>query len=353
MNFQEFLSHSYLDNTVSGYLKTVGSLIGGLVCIWIIKSVVIRRLKALAEKTVTKIDDALVNLIERFIVPIFYFVVLYLSVVTLHLSPGLRKGLVVMGAGLSTYFFIRFLLGFIRFFIFDVYVPKKENRADLGAHLRSLMPALSILVWGTGIIFLLDNLGFNISALMAGLGIGGVAVALAGAAVLGDLFAYVSIMLDKPFVLGDFLIVGDFLGSVQHIGIKTTRLRSLGGEQVIFSNKDLTDSRIRNYKRMDQRRVLFKLGVTYDTALSQMKEIPGMIEKIIKNVQNTTFDRAHFSAYGDFNLVIEIVYYVRSKDYNTYMNIQQTINFGIKEEFEKKKIEFAFPTQTLHLVKPS
>jgi len=156
---------------------------------------------------------------------------------------------------------------------------------------------------------------------------------------------------DKPFVIGDFLIVGDFLGVVEHIGIKTTHMRSLGGEQVIFSNKDLTDSRIRNYKRMQQRRVLFKLGVTYATALSRMKEIPGVIKTIIEKVKDTRFDRAHFSSFGDFNLEIEIVYYVLASDYNKYMNIQQEINFAIKEEFEKRKIEFAFPTQTVYHIK--
>jgi len=213
------------------------------------------------------------------------------------------------------------------------------------------MPLVNIIIYGLGAVLLLSNLGFNISALITGLGIGGVAVALAASAVLGDLFAYISIMFDKPFVIGDFLIVGDFLGVVEHIGIKTTHMRSLGGEQVIFSNKDLTDSRIRNYKRMQQRRVLFKLGVTYATALSRMKEIPGVIKTIIEKVKDTRFDRAHFSSFGDFNLEIEIVYYVLASDYNKYMNIQQEINFAIKEEFEKRKIEFAFPTQTVYHIK--
>ncbi|MCK4428221.1 MAG: mechanosensitive ion channel family protein, partial [candidate division Zixibacteria bacterium] len=193
--------------------------------------------------------------------------------------------------------------------------------------------------------------GFKISTVIAGLGIGGIAVALAAQAILGDLFSYFSILFDRPFEVGDFIILDDYLGTIEHIGIKTTRVRSLGGEQLVFSNADLTNSRLRNYKRMAKRRVVFKLGVTYQTTLEQVKEIPTIIKNIIQNITDTVFDRAHFSSYGDFSLVFETVYYVLSRDYNKYMNIQQEINFAIKEEFEKRGIEFAYPTQTLFLEK--
>ncbi|HPO45752.1 MAG TPA: mechanosensitive ion channel, partial [Spirochaetota bacterium] len=138
-------------------------------------------------------------------------------------------------------------------------------------------------------------------------------------------------------------------GTVEHIGIKTSRIRSLGGEQIIFSNTDLTDSRVRNYKLMEKRRVLFRFGVTYQTSSERLKEIPKIVENIIRNVKDTTFDRAHFFSYGDSSLIFEIVYYVLSPDYNKYMDIQQDINFAIKEDFDKRGIEFAYPTQTLYL----
>ena len=141
------------------------------------------------------------------------------------------------------------------------------------------------------------------------------------------------------------------MGSIEDIGIKTTRIRSLGGEQLVFSNTDLTNSRVRNYKRMEKRRVVFKLGVTYQTSLQQLKEIPLIITGIIKNINDTAFDRAHFSSYGDFSLIFEVVYYVIGSDYNKYMNIQQEINLEIMEEFEKRRIEFAYPTQTIFLEK--
>jgi small-conductance mechanosensitive channel len=178
-----------------------------------------------------------------------------------------------------------------------------------------------------------------------------VAVALAAQTLLKDLFSYFSILFDKPFKVGDFIIVGDYLGTIEHVGIKTTRIRSLSGEMLIFSNSDLTDSRVRNYKLMERRRVVFSIGVEYQTPLEKMKEVPKIIEKSIKNIKDTVFDRAHFFRYGEFSLIYEIVYYVIGSDYNKYMNIQQEINFAIKEEFEKKKIEFAYLTHKFQVSK--
>ena len=195
----------------------------------------------------------------------------------------------------------------------------------------------------------MDSLGVKISALIAGLGIGGIAIALAAQTILGDLFSCFIIFFDRPFVTGDFIIIGEFKGTVDKIGLKTTRLISLGGEQLIFSNTDLTNSRIRNYKRMDRRRIVFEFGVIYQTTLTQLKKIPQIVEEIITQIPETTFDRAHFASYGDFSLNFEVVYYVNDRDYNKYMNIQQEINFQIKETFEKEGIEFAYPTQTLFL----
>jgi small-conductance mechanosensitive channel len=216
---------------------------------------------------------------------------------------------------------------------------------------EGLLWAVKSLIWVLAVIILLDNLGYKVSTLIAGLGIGGIAVAIAAQALLKDFFSYFSIVFDRPFKIGDFIVIGDFMGTVEYIGIKTTRIRSLGGEQVIFSNTDLTDSRVRNYRLMEKRRVLFRIGVTYQTSLSQLKEIPEIIEDIIKDTKDAAFDRAHFFSYGDFSLIFEIVYFVLNSDYNKYMDIQQEINFAIKEEFERKGIEFAYPTQTLYVNK--
>ncbi len=204
-------------------------------------------------------------------------------------------------------------------------------------------------IWSAIALLFLDNLGFDITALVAGLGIGGVAVALALQNILGDLFASLTIVFDKPFSNGDFLIVGDHMGAVESIGLKTTRIRSLSGEQIVVSNGDLLSSRIRNYGRMYERRVPFTIGVTYDTPRDKLKKIPDIIKNAIEAEEKTRFDRSHFKGYGAYSLDFESVYYVASPDYNIYMDIQQAINFSIHEAFEKEGIEFAFPTQTLFM----
>lgn len=200
------------------------------------------------------------------------------------------------------------------------------------------------------VLAVLDNIpGVDVTTLITGLGIGGIAVALALQNILGDLFASLSISLDRPFSIGDFIIVDDFLGSVEHIGLKTTRIRSLGGEQLVFSNNDLLKSRIRNYKRMEQRRVVFAVGVTYQTPPSKLRKVPDIFKKQLEQFDDVHFDRAHFKSYGDYSLNFEFVYYVHTADYNRYMDIQQAINLGLYEEFEKEGIEFAYPTRTLFI----
>jgi len=210
-----------------------------------------------------------------------------------------------------------------------------------------------VMLWAVVLLLVLDNLGINITALVAGLGVGGIAIALAVQTILGDLLSSLSIVLDKPFVIGDFLAVGDLLGSVEHVGLKTTRLRSLSGEQLVLSNSDLLNSRIRNYGRMYERRVLFSIGVTYQTPREKLIKIPEIIREAVTGQEKTRFDRSNFKEYGNFSLNFESVYYVLGPDYNEYMNIQQAINLHIHEAFENEGIEFAYPTQTLFVQQQS
>jgi len=204
------------------------------------------------------------------------------------------------------------------------------------------------LIWLIVFLLCLDNLGFNVTALITGLGVGGIAISLALQNVFADLFASFSILLDKPFLEGDFIVIDDYLGTVEKIGLKTTRVRSLGGELIVVPNKELVESRIRNYKQMYNRRILFEIGVVYETSQEDLQAIPEIIQNIIQNQKDTLFDRCHFRSYADFSLVFEIVYYVLSADYTKYMDVQQAINFAIFEEFGKRGIEFAYPTQKLY-----
>jgi small-conductance mechanosensitive channel len=206
---------------------------------------------------------------------------------------------------------------------------------------------MRLFVWTAVLLVLLDNLGVNVTTLIAGLGVGGVAVALAAQNILGDLFSSLSIVLDKPFVVGDFIIIGEYMGSVEHVGLKTTRLRSLSGEQLVFSNTDLLTSRIRNYGRMFERRVVSAFGVTYQTPAAKLRRIPAMIREIVEGEDKVRFDRAHFQALGESALMFEYVYYVLTADYNHYMNVQQNINLALFEQLAAEGVEFAYPTQTV------
>ncbi|UCD15042.1 MAG: mechanosensitive ion channel family protein [Candidatus Omnitrophota bacterium] len=346
----EIVKLTFLGNAILDYIIAGLIIFAGIIGIKIFKFIVLKRLKKWAEKTRTTFDDFVIDVVSRIVVPLSYFGVLYFSINTLTIDPFLKKFIVIIGTAVLTIFVARLVVEFTHYGVTAYWVKAGKDLA-LERSLKGILSIIKIIVWGLAIAFFLDNLGFKISTVIAGLGIGGVAVALAAQAILKDLFSYFSIIFDRPFEIGDFIIIGDYLGTVEYVGIKTTRIRSLGGEQVVFSNTDLTDSRVRNYKRMEKRRVLFRLGVTYQTSLEHLKEMPKIIEQVIKKVKDTTFDRAHFLSYADFSLVFEVVYYVLGSDYNKYMDTQQQINFAIKEEFQKRKIEFAYPTQTIYLNK--
>lgn len=226
---------------------------------------------------------------------------------------------------------------------------RRESDPGTVSAVQGMSFVVRLFIWAVALLLVIDNLGYDVTALVAGLGIGGVAIALAVQNILGDLFASLSIVMDKPFVVGDFIIVGDLLGEVEKIGIKTTRVRSLSGEQLIFSNSDLLNSRIRNFKRMYERRVPFTFGVTYQTTPEQLEAIPPMVREIIEGIDSTRFDRAHFKGFGESAYDFEVVYYVLSPDYAVYMDIQQKINLAICRGFLERGIEFAYPTRTLFI----
>jgi small-conductance mechanosensitive channel len=221
---------------------------------------------------------------------------------------------------------------------------KREAAAD-----QSLVGSLDIVqfvarlaVWTVVLLVALDNLGVEITTLVAGLGIGGIAVALAVQNVLGDLFASLSITLDKPFTVGDFLVLDATMGTVERIGVKSTRLRSIGGEQVIVANADLLKARVHNFGRMYERRVVFTISVRYETPIATVREIPEMLAAIVRRQQRVRFDRSHFLKYGDFALIFEVVYFVLDPDFNLYMDIQQAINLEILEAFDRRGIVFSY-----------
>jgi small-conductance mechanosensitive channel len=347
---QEFLNQTYWGNTIEAYFIALGILIIGVIVVKILQKIVLYRLKKWAAKTDTNLDDLLIKSIEKSIIPLLFFGVLYSAVTSLTLMPRVSKIIEIASLFITTFFIVRFISSTILLTL-SYFIKKQERGEEKARQLRGMTVLINIFVWVIGIVFLMDNLGFDISAVVAGLGIGGIAIALAAQTILGDLFSYFVIFFDRPFEVGDFITVQDKVGTVEYTGIKTTRIRALTGEQLVFSNTDLTNSRIHNFKKMQERRVVFKLGVIYQTTTAQLEEIPKLVRGIIESHSDVRFDRGHFASYGDFSLNFEFVYFVISSDYVKYMDTQQSINFQIYKEFEKRGIEFAYPTQTLFVNK--
>ncbi|MFZ2223115.1 MAG: mechanosensitive ion channel family protein [Candidatus Deferrimicrobium sp.] len=347
---EELLQWEFYHNRISEYLVCLAIIAGGIFSVWVVEALVLRRLKAWAGKTSSTWDNFLVDRIRRTGIPLAYLGIVQAALRVLTLTPRVERIIDMAGIVLLVLLCIVFTVSLVRYG-FEEYIRKQGEDASRDRALKGVVSLAKSLVWITGGLFLLDNFGFRISTVIAGLGIGGIAVALAAQTILGDLFGYFVILFDRPFEIGDFIVVGDHMGAIERFGIKTTRIASLNGEQIVVSNKDLTDSRVRNYKRMAKRRVAFRLGVTYQTPVDRLREIPGIVADVFREIEGATLDRVHFFSYGDFSLVHEVVYYVDGNDYTRYMDVQQTANLRIYEEFGKRRIEFAYPTQTVYLNK--
>jgi len=342
-----FFQETFYGNSLAQWAVTLFVVLLTLVGLLIIRNIIITRLKALASRTKTQIDDIILNLLRstRFIVLLVLAV--YTGSLFLTLPEKLSEILKIIVV--LSLIFQAALWGnsLINWWVENYKKRKMEKDPAEATAIGALGFVSKLSLWALVALWALDNMGVDITGLIAGLGITGIAVALALQNILGDLFASLSIVLDKPFVIGDFIIVDNYLGTVEHVGLKTTRVRSLYGEQLVFSNSDLLNSRIRNYKRMYERRVVFTIGVTYQTPAEKLEKIPRIIREAIEAQENARFDRAHFKEFGDFSLNYEIVYYVTQPDYIVYMDIQQAINLILVRKFEEEGIEFAYPTQTL------
>ncbi|MBN8576036.1 MAG: mechanosensitive ion channel family protein [Cytophagales bacterium] len=347
---KELLEQTYYGNSVQNYLEAVAIIVGGLLLLRLFRKRLLAQARRWAEKTETKWDDYLVKGLEKFGLPIFNFVVIYIGLSYLTLPERADK-LVHNALGVVfTFYAIRLLSAFIRLLL-ESFIKNQPEGAEKLKQLNGIMLIINVVIWGIGLLFLFDNLGYDVTAIIAGLGIGGIAIALAAQNILGDLFNYFVIFFDRPFEVGDYITVDDKKGTVEYIGIKTTRLISAGGEQLAFANSDLTKSRIHNFKRMNRRRIVFSIGVVYNTPAEQLARIPAIIEQIIKTQPLATFDRAHFARFGAYSLDYEIVYFVEAPDYISYMNVQQEINLSLFKTFADAGIEFAFPTQTVLVAK--
>ncbi|MCD9016508.1 mechanosensitive ion channel family protein [Parachryseolinea silvisoli] len=342
----ELLEREYWNNTVQDYLIALAIIVVGTLALRIFKGTLLRRLEKWANTTKTTNDDFLLKSVERFALPALYYFIIYSGINYLELTPKADNVLRIATALVITFFILR-LISSIILLVLQNYIRRQEKGEEKIRQLGGLMVIINIVVWILGAVFLIDNLGYNVTTIITGLGIGGIAIALAAQNILGDLFNYFVIFFDRPFEVGDFIVVDDKMGSGEYIGLKTTRIRSLSGEQLVIGNSNLMNARIHNFKTQNLRRVVFNINISYATPIEKVREIPAILKAIVEAQADVRFDRAHFASYKDWSLNFEIVYFVLSSDFNKYMDIQQSINLAIYDRLQALGVDFALPTQRL------
>lgn len=335
-------------NTSAAWITAVTIFFSLTAAAFIARYVSTRYLSSFAARTQTHLDDVILLLVKKIKMIIVAIIAAYLAQKALLIPENLTQVLRI--AAISAVFLQVALWGNAVIAFYLSMTTQRAGQQDVNISARRALAFLSrLILWSLVFTLLLENLGVRLSPLLAGIGIGGIAVALALQNILGDLFCYVAIIMDKPFVAGDFLVIDNLMGTVERIGLRTTRLRSLSGELLVFVNHDLVGSRVHNYKTLRERRIVMKFGVVYETTLEKLRRIPQIVKDIFARMDQTRLDRVHFAQLGDSSLGFEVAYYVLTDDYNTYMDAQQEVNLSLMEQFGKEGIDFAYPTQTLHI----
>lgn len=338
-----WMQEVYFGNALSLYVESLIVFVGLFLVFEIFQKFVLLYLERLTRKTETDLDDILIDTIKS-IKPVFYWLLSFYFVLQyLDFGPEFDKYLNIGLLVLIVVQVISAINKFIESFTKSKAIRTNKNQTSL--HALSIF--MKVTVWVIGTVFLLSNLGVNVSSLVAGLGIGGIAVALAVQNVLEDLFSSFVIYFDKPFKIGDYISVGEHEGNVEKIGIKTTRLRALEGEEVVISNKELTSTRVQNYRLLKVRRVEIEFGVAYETPKAKLEKVPSMIEEIVNSVEGVEFIWSYIDRFDDSAVTFIAVYNVNSKEFVDYMKANHEIHIGIMAAFKKAKIDIPYPTRTL------
>lgn len=346
----EILNRIYFHNSIRDYLLAAAIVAIGLSLIRILRRFIFERIKGWIKGTSTVIDDYVFSGINRFGFPVLYFLVLYFGVNYLQFSPRGIHIIDIATTVIVTFLILRMVSSMLMILLRS-YIRKQDNGEEKVKQMDGLMMMITFIIWIIGLIFLFDNLGYDVTAIVTGLGIGGIAVALAAQNILGDLFNYFVIFFDRPFEVNDFITIDEKQGTVEHIGIKTTRLKSLGGEQLIIANGDLTSSRIHNFKRMERRRAVLKFTVGYHSPVQTLETIPDLLKRIVETEQHALVDRSHLAVLTDAGATFEIVFFVLSSEYIVYMDMLQSINFKVLKEFEAIDVQLVATVRTV-LVQP-
>ena len=320
---------------------------GGIALTFLISFVFKKILPRLANKTKSNFDDFIIRETTNLIFPLGSIAVLFLAERKLQLPGGLNRPYELILTIAAAVVFVRLInrLG-IRLL---QGLARRSGREDIEQLVRTLFPLLKSLTWIVVSLIVLQSQGVKLTVVWGLLSAGGIGLGLALKEPAQELFAYLMILIDKPFTIGQFIAVDSVSATVEKIGVRSTHLRSLRGEIVVINNSTLTSSNIENFATMQQRRMIYSIGVTYQTTADQIQSIPTTIQTIIENTNHTIFNRCHFTTFGDYSLNFEIVYYIDNRDYTLAMDIQQSINLSIMRKFEEQGIEFAFPSQTLYL----
>ena len=350
MRITELWNTPFLGNGLGQWALALGAFLITFTVLPIVKGFIGARRRKWAESGRGPLPDAieLVGLISEATSRLFLWAIaIYLASRNLSFPAPTERALTVVTVALFWAQAGLWAMAAVRFALLRRRRRSEALDTVLTSSIDIILFVSGLVIWAMVLLLALDNLGVQIKPLLAGLGIGGIAVALAVQTVLGDLLASLSIALDKPFVIGDFLSVDDFQGAVEHIGVKSTRLRSISGEQIVMSNTDILKARVRNFGRMRERRAVFQIGVHYDTAVERLAAIPAEIRQIVEAQASVRFDRCHFLTYGDTALQFETVYIVTRADFNSYADIQQKINLAILERLRAMDVKFAAPTRTV------
>lgn len=334
------------------YLVAAGIFLGLTLLFKLVQVVVVSRLQALFRKTKTDLDDVVIGAVAGIRAWVYTLIALY-AALSLFALPGWLG--TIFGAVVYTaviWQLIEIALCFVRYGTMRLVEKDEDGDGEVDANAATASDLINlmarIILWVFGAIFVLSNLGIEVTSLVAGLGIGGIAVAFALQGILSDLFASFSIYFDKPFRIGDYIIIGQDSGTVERIGIKTTRLRTLQGEELVVANAELTTARVQNFKKMEERRIVSEFGITYETPQEQIEAINGMVADIFANLEGARLDRVHFKSFGDSALIFEYVYYVASAEYREAIAIQERFNLTLLQQCNEHGINFAYPTQTIY-----
>ncbi|MEJ2244049.1 MAG: mechanosensitive ion channel family protein [Candidatus Bathyarchaeota archaeon] len=345
MTFDEILSFTVFNNALRDYILAITIFVITMIVFKTIKYQVIKKLRHAVNKTKGDIDDLLIKIIDNVGWHFYVFFGIYFAINFIQLPTVITTIFSYAVPIVTVFIIVKSLQQVVNYGILKV---TKEKEPENGQSIANILGRIAKgIVWSLAFLYIITLFGYDPTTIVASFGVAGIVLAFGLQHVLSDVFASFSIFFDKPFNVGDFITVGGNWGVVKKVGIRSTRIESLQGQEIIIPNQELTSAEIHNYKKMEKRRIQFSFGLIYDTSSEKIEKALEITKQVVSSVELVDLGRVHFKEYGDFSLNFEVVYHVKTSDYNKYMDIQQEINLKLKKEFEKEQIEFAFPTQTV------